>query len=704
MPEAGSYEIAGYVYGEAAENSAGRLAFTLGDMTLNGKNVSGKAYCTLRYSETLPQLFDGAEIRFKGYVYHPSGKSGEPHMDFRLWMRQQGYRFGLSIYDEITVSNTASSAPVKDAACRARQVFASAFERIMGENGRIAMALLFGEKDGLTETEYDSFSKLGIAHVMSVSGLHVGLVGGMLMLILDRFSLKRRTKLFVLMFFLLDYCALTGFSAAAVRAAVMLVCAALRRLFRRFGDSITTLSTAMLVVLIINPLSALSAGFVLSFSAMLGILLFARPVQEALERLWPQPQVNLRLRTPQTFPAWLQMQVKSLLAVSITAQLGVLLPTMRFFQQLPLYGILINLLIVPLVGSVLVPLYIAALLCSLFPVIGTAVGSAASAATSLLLWLVELLGRLPYASIRTSAPPILVCVGLGVALILLSRRVPGRFHARLMAALLTAAVTLCGWALQKPAQLRYLQLDAGQADAALLLDGDLTIVIDTGEDGYEVLNYLRHENRDVDALILTHLHMDHAGGVPALLESGIPIHHIYLPPKAQDQQLDEDALAVYQLLLKQDIPLTALASGDELRYNRSMIRVLWPQAETVRSGHDANDYSLVLAIDLDGFTLLNTGDVTGKYERYAAIPADILKVAHHGSRESSLEDFLRSTDPSYALITASSGSGPLPSAETLQRLADREIDVFRTNECGDLTISVRSGQLLITPYKERNIP
>lgn len=704
MPAPGAYEITGYVYGDAAERSNGRLTFVLGDIALNGVKTSGKAYCTLRYAEALPELFDGAQVNFDGYVYHPSGRSGEPRMDFRLWMRQQGYRFGLSIYDELTVANDAASAPVKDAAHRVRQVFSEAFRRIMGENGRIAMALLFGERNVLTEDEYAAFSDLGIAHIMSVSGLHVGLVGGMLMLILDRFSLKRHTKLLILSFFLLDYCALTGFSAASVRAAVMLVCASLGRLLHRRGDRITTLCAAMIVVLVIDPLSALSAGFVLSFCAMLGIILYSRPMQEMLDHFWPQPQVNIKRRTPKALLAWLQMQLKSLLVVSVTAQLGVLLPTMRYFQHLPLYGIFVNLIIVPLAGSVLVPLYIAALLCSLFPLIGAFVGGAASLATDVLLWLVELLSHLPYAAIRTSAPPVLVCIGLGAALIMLARRMPGSLRTRIMAAGLTAAVALGGWALQKPAGLRYIQLDAGQADAALLLDGDTTIVIDTGVDGSAVLDYLRHENRDVDALILTHLHLDHAGGVPALVESGIPIHQVYLPVNAEKQRLDEETIAIHQLLLSQNIPLTTLASGDELRYNRSTIRVLWPERETVRSGHDANDHSLALSIDLDGFSLLAASDLTGKYERYAAAPADVLKTAHHGSRESSLDDFLSFVNPAYALLTVSGGTGSLPSPETLDRLAAHQIAVFRTDECGDITLSVQNGQLSITPYKERIIP
>jgi len=702
MPEPGTYEVTGYVYGGSTLRTDDRITFVLGDIALDGQSVPGKAYCSLHYAEEAPQLFDGAQVRFSGRVYHPDGKSGEPRMDFRLWMRQHGYRFGIAAYQELLVENDASSAPVRDAAYRARQFFSTAFERTMGSNGRIAMALLFNERSGLTDEEYTAFQDLGIAHVMSVSGLHVGLVASLLMLILDRFSLKRRTKLFVLAFFLLDYCALTGFSAASVRAAVMLVCVSLGRLVHRRGDRMTTLAAAMIVVLIIDPLSALSAGFVLSFSAMLGIILYGQPLQEFLDKIWPQSSVNVRLCSPKAFATRLQQQIKSLLVISFAAQLGVLLPTMRYFHQLPLYGIVINLLIVPLVGSVLVPLYAASLICSLFPFIGMLTGKAASAMTDVLLWLVHLFSLLPHAAIRTAAPPVLVCLGLGAALIMLSRRVPGTLRRRIIAASLTAAIALGGWAMQRPAQLRYIQLAVGQEDAALLLDGDQTIVIDAGSDGAAVIDYLLYENRHVDALILTHLHLDHAGGAIALLDSGIRVDHIYLPVNAERQKLDEDALAVYSRLLAEDIPLTALASGDELRYNRSMIRVLWPERETVRSGHDANDYPLALAIDLDGYTLLAASDLTGLYERYAAVPADVLKAAHHGSSNSSFDDFLHFVHPSHALLSVSSGSRSLPGEDLLNRLAQHQIGIFRTDECGDITLSVQNGQLIITPYKERD--
>ena len=705
-PAEGRYVITGYVYGEATPRTDDRISFTLSDIALDGMPISGKAYCTLHYEdeEGVPALFDGAKITFKGRVYHPDGKSGEPRMDFRLWMRQKNYAFGIAAYQGLFIENAAADAPVKDAVYRMHQLFSAAFERSMGENSRIAMALLFGQRSGLTEEEYEDFQTLGIAHILSVSGLHVGLLGAMVFALLERLRMKKQPQLIILCLFLLLYCLLTGFSAASIRAAAMLVSMALAKLCKRRGDRLTTLAVAMLIVLIIDPLSALSAGFMLSFSAMLGIILYNRPILEWIDRLYPDIDPGRNKKSLRSLAARTLRDAKALLAVSAAAQLGVLLPAMRYFHQLPLYGLFINLLIVPLVTAVLVPLYIAVLCLSVAPLFAAPVGWSASAMTDVLLQLVKLLSGLPYAAIRTGAPPVILCIGFAAAAILLARRTPGRFGKRLTAAVLCIAVAFGGWFVTRPADLRYIQLSEGQADAALLFDGKTTVVIDTGADGAGVIDYLMYENRNIDALILTHLHLDHAGGVNTLLESGISIRHIYLPEQAHTQKLDEDALAVWQTLLDSGIPLSTLASGDELRYNRSSLRVLWPEHNTLRTGQPANDYPLALSIDLDGFTLFNASDLSGKYERYAAVPADVLKVSHHGSSDSTRDAFLDFVSPKYALLSVTGSSKTLPAPETLARLQSHGVAILRTDECGDITLSVRNGQLFITPYQERNRP
>lgn len=697
-PQPGSYRIEATVHGGATPRSDSRVSFVLTDLTLDGVPASGKAYCTLHYDGTPPELFDGARVALDGRAYSPGGKTGAPHFDFRLWMRQQGLDFCIAAYQGVEVLNTPESAPVSDWAFRVREGCRHALERVMGAESRVAMALLLSERGGLSDEEYAGFQTLGIAHIMSVSGLHVALLGGLALRLLERLRMSRRAQLLCLLPFLAFYCGVTGFSAAANRAAVTLLLSLLAHLWLRKPDRVILLSAALLAVLLLNPLHAHSAGFVLSFSAMIGITLYAQPLEAWLDRLWPsvtdgRPKTRLR-----RLAGRLQRGVKSTFVVSATAQLGVALPTAYYFYQLPLYGLAINMLIVPYASVLLVPLYALCLPLSFVPVLGRAAGLAASTATRALLWMVQLLSALPHAAVRVAAPPLVLAVGLGLALVLLSRRMPGPLRRRALAAVLVVCVACFGAWAQRPAELRYIQLSVGQADSALLLDGNKTVLIDTGVDGSAALDYLLHENRDVDALILTHLHTDHAGGVQALLESGVRIHQVYLPVRAETQRIDPSMAEMLALLQAQNIPVTALACGDKLRYNKAGIEVLWPERETVRPGQDANHYSLVLSIDLDGYLLLQTSDLTGAYETYAAAPADVLKVAHHGSAASTGDAFLDFVSPAAALLTVSSGSRHHPSPATLERLEERGIDVLRTDECGDITLSVQDGRLIITPY------
>lgn len=700
QPEPGTYEIAATVSGDTNPRSDNRITFVLTDVSLDGRAVPGKGYCSLHYEELPPELFDGARIRTSGRVYLSDGKSGEPHMDFRLWMLREGLSFGVAVYQEVTVENTYETAPITDPWYRMRQAFSRSLESVMGDNARIAVALLLGSREGLSAAEQNAFQELGIAHVMSVSGLHVSILGGIVCWLMDRLGMKRRSQLPVMAVFLSAYCALTGFSPASIRAAVMLIIYSISRVLLRTPDRLTILSGAMLIVLVLQPLEATGAGFVLSFSAMLGITLHSHSVSAILRRFLAIPERMPKERLHRLFARFRSFIADSL-TVSFCAQLGVLLPTMVYFHQLPLYGILINMLIVPLVSLVLMPLYVTLLPLSLIPVLGPLAGRTASIATDILLWMVQLLARLPHASIRTAAPSTLACIGLGMALVILSRRIPGSFLRRLAAAVLVATVTVCFAWLDRPCEVRYIQLSAGQADSALLLDGDQTILIDCGADGGYALDYLMDENRNIDALIITHLHLDHIGGVLQLLDSPVEIKQVYLPLNAEQQRADEDALKLLEQIRSAGIPVAELASGDELRYNKVSLRALWPLRKQARTGHPANEMPLVLSIDLNGYTILNASDLEGMYENYCAIPADVLKVAHHGSASSTSMEYLRFVSPQVALISCSSGSKYLPGFETLVRLKESGAEILRTDECGDITLSVQNGLLTVSPYKAR---
>ena len=253
---------------------------------------------------------------------------------------------------------------------------------------------------------------------------------------------------------------------------------------------------------------------------------------------------------------------------------------------------------------------------------------------------------------------------------------------KLACAFLALALSFGAWRLTLCRDVQFIQLSAGQADAAILTDGSETVLIDTGDYGGDTAAYLLSTGRQADHLILTHLHADHAGGIAALLEAGIPVDVCCLPVAADVPIIDEEALALVQALAETGTEFRILHRGDVIELPSGKLTVLWPEATRVSPLHDANDVCLVLHADIAGVTMLLTSDLSGTYERYVQTPADILKVAHHGSAASTSPEFLAAVDPQAMLLSNSDERRE----SRMSELAG-EIPLYSTEECGAITIT-----------------
>ncbi len=699
VPAAGVYtQITATEYGAPSERASGGVALTLCRVSLDGVEQPGMAYCTLNEEDgfTTADLFDGALLRFQGTVYLPSGKQNQNDFDFHLWLLQNGIGYGINLVKNLTILNDPTSAPWVSFSARVRSFCADRFQRLMGDEGSLAMAMLLGDRDSLAQEEQLAFQRAGVAHLMAVSGLHVGFLCAGLIWLLNLLPLRKAYHLPALAAFLLLYCWITGFSPAAVRAAVMLLLLTLAHAFGRRQDPLTTLSAAALIVLATNPLQLYAAGFILSFTAVGGILLLYTPILSGFSRLF----CGKRRKPAPGFWGSLGNRIAQLLSVSLSAQIGVLLPTALYFHKLPLYGILFNLLAVPL-ASLLVPLYAVTLLLSLVPWVGwllaVCLGFFAKWGSWLMLRLVELSGSLPYAQIGVPSPNVWAWAAMLMFMVTMSRYVRVPWSRRVLAATLVITLAGTGAYLTRPAQLRYHQFAAGQGDAALLVDGDQTVAIDVGTYGTEVAGRLLAEGRSLNALILTHLHSDHAKGVEELLAQGISIGRIYLPYSALDMDLDEESLAVWAAIEQSGVPISYLSAGDTLTFHEMSIRVLWPQAGRTRAGLDANERSIATLITLGGLRILSMGDNSSLYEKYIATPCDVLKVGHHGSAAASSDAFLAAVNPGIAIVTCRADAA-LPSQKTLARLANHCAKVLRTDETGEIILSAVGDGYRLTTY------
>ncbi len=680
IPEEGTYTAAGFVTQEVSLREDGQVQTRLTAVSLNGQCIPGDAYWTyyLRDGETLPDaLRPGAYVRMTARVYHPSGVDSPGGFDFRAYLLQRGMTCGLYGADDMAFP--AEDAPFalmgKLAALRHR--ISVRLMELMGlENGAYAAAMLLGERLFLPEEDVAAFRDLGIAHILSVSGYHVAVLVMMLGTLLRPLHLSRRARLMVMMAALGCYAILVGGDAPIIRAVLFCLLLEVGRILHVQRPPLHILCAAMAFQLALSPLQLFSASFQLTYGAMAGLML----VQPVLVR-WFDARRGLR---------WLAEPLASALA----AQIGILPAQLYWFGEFPLLALPANMLLLWAVNGV-AGLYWVVLAALPVPGLCDGLGQLAALVTNGFLRVVRAMQNLGCASLWTKQANALTFAGWVLVLLALSVLLPkNRRGTRRILALTGAAVMLISLIPLPHHGTEYLQFSVGEADAALLHDADTVVVIDTGEEGHVLADYLHERRLSVDVLILTHLHTDHVGGLRALLDRGIPIRRCFLPVGAT-AACDVDAAAVLMLeeLADAGTVIRGMESGHVLHLPGGTLTCLWPDPQVKLTGETANDGSLTLLAELHGTRMLLTGDLTAAYEMYAAASADILKAAHHGSSGSTSAGFLDTVAPQLILLSCGNDERR---ADLAERTGD--IPLLDTNESGTITLTFTDGSFTACPY------
>ena len=683
LPPEGEYEVRGIVADEIRSGKFGQVRTSLSEVTLNSRPLSSGAYWTFYTDgETLPEgLAPGREVSFRASLYHPQGADNPDGYDFREDLLRRGITVGLYGNEGLSVSPpSVFSFSGTAAACRAR--ISAALIREMGvETGGYTSALLLGTRSMIPSEDRSAFSRLGIAHILSVSGFHTGILVMLLAGLFRLLKLRQTVRLVLYVIVLLAYCALCGMNPPVVRASLLLLMMLGGKLLNRPRIGLHLLCAAMILMLLWSPVQLTGVSFQLTFGAVFGISLLS-PYLDSLN----------------PFRRKLPRRLWSSAAVVIGAQLGVLVPQLYWFQKLPLLSLLVNLpasafaallLTVDWIVFLLLPLHS---LCCL-------PAAAGSLLTSWMVQGVRKLSSLPGITLWTRTSSWLTVVGMipvCFAFCLLFR--PKKLTRILCLAAGLAVVCLSLIPLPHHGT-EYVQFSVGNADAAVLWDEDLVWVLDTGMDDGVVSGFLRRNRLTPDAVILTHLHTDHAAGLQSLLDDEIPVPVLYLPAGAEDQLVDEDILALLDAFRGSGTEIRMLSRGDVLALPSGSMTVLWPEAGKTRPRQDANHYSLVSLLDLQGVSMLQAGDLTGVYESYAAVPADLLKAAHHGSYSSTSPEFLSAVDPEVILLSCEK----LSRYESFSERAG-DIPVWSTAVCGALTVCFSDGAFTVTPFLSESDP
>ncbi len=670
--------FSGRVSGSPYTDSDGeRFVCTLTDITVNGASISYDMRLYLRGgADSLNAIGCGQYVAGMGHVYCPEPSSNPHAFDFGDYLWSEGMAgYVTAKYADVDVSGERGGA--SDAFYRARTFIGSRIDAAFPRSAELVRALVLGDKRDMSDDVREDFSVAGVAHLLAISGLHITLMAMAVSLLLKRLLGVWPATAATIVCILL-YGALIGFSPSVSRAAIMYIVLSGAPLFGRPSEGATRLALAFLIILLIDPMNIADAGFVLSFSASAGLMWLNGPLMRLtrLDRIGRGKKLyNRIIRYP-----------VQLVGATLSAQLLTYPALAMFYGTFSIISIISNIFLVPLCLVSLATAYVGIVIPSLAFI--------PDAMLALLRYLVGLCAGVSWAESGVSAPQLwlwlgVFAVGLAVSEISL-------LSGKIKPWLLLAIPVLIAVSLLTATQpgLSIIFLDVGQADSAVIRTGGVTCVIDLGEDGAETIDYISGENLTVDMLFLSHPHSDHTGGLGEFIEN-CKVEMIYIPSGWFDEIEGDELNAEWQQVMNMGIPFTELSPGDQVRLTDDALVTIC--GTSVSTGDGGNDLSLIMLLDYGESEVLFTGDANAG----AAPDVDILKVGHHGAKNATDMTVVQSTTPQAAVISVGSNYYGHPSAEVMALLADSGAEVYRTDECGAVTVNMdMDGDYEITTFRE----
>ena len=595
-----------------------------------------------------------------------------------------------------------------------RAALGDAIERVLpAPAGGLAAAIVIGLRERVDERLAADFTATGLGHVVALSGWNVAITMAVADRFAKRFPAKRRRPLLIVV--AITYGLFAGASASVIRASFMAAAALIGAASGRPGSGAVALSHAVLALMVLDPAIAADTGFRLSALATAGLL--------AKSQRWSENATAFGERLPrQLRTGW--SFIGADVAVSLAAQAATLGLVIALFGRVAVWSIPLTLLIAPLIAPATAAAILATFageLVRILPpqlaIVPSLLALPATALFSAAAWIAQIGAHLPAGGIEVPREATLsIGLALGtVGIWLLLRDEPqstrrqadeeaassspatGRLAFGIALLIAVSALTSLGSAAPR-GSLRITTLDVGQGDAILVEVSGRRMLIDGGPDpsrlSAELDQIIPAWDRRIDLLVASHPHEDHLAGLPKLLDR----YRITSVIGSEDRGGGPAASSWREILQRSRISYHQVFTGDRLQLGAARLSVIWPDKTYLslppgNDGRALNDRSIVLRLDIPGFSALFTGDIESDIDarviRNIGAPVDFLKTPHHGSKGSTSRALLDVLDPRVSVVSVGvKNTYGHPSAETLQRLGERGAAVERTDLNGTVTITV----------------
>jgi competence protein ComEC len=562
--------------------------------------------------------------------------------------------------------------------------------RLYGSRAPMVDALVLGRRGGIDPELQNRFAQSGLVHLLSISGFHVGLISAWVFLLARSLRLTRARALVVAALASTAYVAFLGWPAPATRAAALALVLARCHLRQRRVQANALLSATCLGVLLVDPWAVLDLGGWLSAAALWGATRFSG---------WTDRRLG------ETF--WWRTLASSFGATNATAPI-----TAYGLGTVALAGLILNFLAIPLAAVAVPGVVVSLLLDPVLPSVARALAGGSGLALHTLELVASAGAAIPGGHLLVEPGPRDAAPWLGVLLVALwifgTRNTVAEVGRRAgWAVTLTACLTLFPSLLAgsgdgaRVVTLHF--LNVGQGDGALVrTPGGHWVMIDAGPIGERndagrrvMAPFLARQGvRVLTAVVVSHAHADHLGGVPSVLA------RVRAGEVVEPGRLTPDP-AYTRFLTGLDstrVPWHPGRTGEQFLLDGVSFTVLHPNATWEGWGEDLNEDSLVLLVEYGAFQAMFAGDAGFRAEadmRGRVPRVDLLKVGHHGSRGSTGDEWLDSLRPRVGVISVGRNDYGHPAPETLRRLVAHGVEIRRTDQDGTITVTTDGRRMTV---------
>lgn len=555
-------------------------------------------------------------------------------------------------------------------------------EKLKKENSELAISLIVGDRSHISSEVEDNFKKANLMHMLAISGAHFSYVILIATFISNRLQHKRLGQL-IQIIAIIFFMNLTGNTASVVRAGIMSMLLIGSSICKRQNDSLNNIAISAIIQIINNPYIIFDSGFMLSYSGVLGIILFYKKISE-------------------------HIHFKSI-ALTISANIFIIPIMIYNFHTISGSFIISNICASWLLGIIIILEFIS--LCIpiklLYMILDLLI--------MMLRKIAEICANIPFAQMYV--PRYAIFFVIVIYILIFCRKLKCKKYVYSFLTIGVSILLIVNFTDVYQDRMRINFIDVGQGDSCLIRYKGTNIMIDSGgslsknkdgksyDIGENVLNnYLLNRGiTRLDYIMASHFDEDHSQGFVFLLKN-MKVKNVIISEQYKTSSIYEQ---FKQICKKQNIQIIYVRSGDEIRIKDLAFKILHPKSkENQISENPLNNNAIVCMVKYKNRRILFTGDIEKVAENEMVkeytngLKADILKVGHHGSKTSTTKEFLDLINPSVALIgVGQNNKFGHPNEDVIKRLEEKNIQIYRTDEMGEISVIIdKNGKIKINTH------